>query len=188
MKEYEVRIEEILSKKVVVEAENEIEAVQKVNDEWYEGVYILDSECFETVSFNAEEKLHEKMKVVLLEPGKLAREAEIGTTLKDLQKIVGGNIEPGYFFNEPVCLIVNEEGKIQGLPLNRGVYDENKNLIEVIAGTAFICDCSGENFGSLSDEQLKKYTKEFKYPERFYKVNDEIKGVKFDPKSKNYER
>lgn len=188
MKEYEVTIKEVLTKKVVVEAENESQAREKANVEWFNKKYVLDRNDLDVIYFDAEEKLQEKIKVVLLEPGKLAREAEIGTTLEDLQKIVGGNIEPGYFFNEPVCLIVNEEGKIQGLPLNRGVYDENKNLLDVIAGTAFICDCSGENFGSLSDEQIKKYTKEFKYPERFYKVNDEIRGVKYDPKSKNYER
>ena len=34
-----------------------------------------------------------KIKVVLLEPGKLARTAEIGTSLEDLQKIVDGLIE-----------------------------------------------------------------------------------------------
>ena len=31
--------------------------------------------------------------VVLVEPGKEARAAEIGTELRDLQEIVGGNIE-----------------------------------------------------------------------------------------------
>ena len=34
-----------------------------------------------------------KIKVLLLEPGKLARTAEIGTSLEDLQKIVDGLIE-----------------------------------------------------------------------------------------------
>ena len=41
-----------------------------------------------------------KIKVVLLEPGKLARTAEIGTSLEDLQKIVDGLIEAYYPFEE----------------------------------------------------------------------------------------
>ena len=51
---------------------------------------------------------NEKMiKVVLLEPGKLARTAEIGTSLEDLQKIVDGLIEPFYPFEEQVCIVCN---------------------------------------------------------------------------------
>ena len=42
-----------------------------------------------------------KIKVVLLEPGKLARTAEIGTSIEDLQNAVDGLIEPFYpFFAE----------------------------------------------------------------------------------------
>ena len=56
-----------------------------------------------------------------------------------------------------------------------------------MAGTFFICDCSGESFGSLSEEQLKKYTEMFKQPERFLRVNGEIFAVPYTPK-KNQER
>ncbi len=128
-----------------------------------------------------EEKRDDKIKVVLLEPGKLARVTEIGTELEDLQAVVDGMIEAAYYFPEPVCLVCNDEGKINGMPLNRGVRDREGKLIDIIAGPAFICDCSGENFGSLNDNQLKKYAEEFKYPEHFFKVNDEIQGVKYNP-------
>ena len=37
-----------------------------------------------------------KIKVVLLEPGKLARTAEIDASLAGMQKVVGGLIEPFY--------------------------------------------------------------------------------------------
>ena len=39
-----------------------------------------------------------KIKVVLLEPGKLARTAEIDASLAEMQKVVGGLIEPFYPF------------------------------------------------------------------------------------------
>ena len=130
---------------------------------------------------------NEKIKVVMLRPGKLAKVEEIGTKLEDLQAVVEGMIEPAYYFPDPVCLVVNDEGKINGMPLNRGVRDKEGNLIDIIAGPAFICDCSGENFASLSDEMLKKYSEEFKYPEKFFRINDEIRGVKYSP-NREHER
>ena len=42
---------------------------------------------------------------------------------------------------------------------------QTREMIEIMAGTFFICDCSGESFGSLSEEQLKKYTEMFKVSE-----------------------
>ena len=162
MKKFEISITQTSKMYVEVEAETLEQAKQRVTKEWYRGEHPMDENHFLSVEFDGEEKQNEKMKVVLL--------------------------EPGYYFEEPVCVVLNEEGKMIGLDLNRGVYDENKKLIDIIAGTAFICDCSGENFGSLNDEQIKKYSKMFRYPERFFKVNDEIKGIPFNPKNKEYER
>ena len=48
-----------------------------------------------------------KIKVILLEPGKLARTAEIGTSLEELQKVVDGLIEPFYPYEEQVCIVCN---------------------------------------------------------------------------------
>ena len=44
------------------------------------------------------------MEVVMVEPGKEARLAEIGSDLKSLQAAVGGYIEAAYFFDDPVAL------------------------------------------------------------------------------------
>ncbi len=86
-------------------------------------------------------------------------------------------------FEEPVCIVCNEEGKINGLPLNRAIYAEpdRGEMLDIIAGTFFICDCSGENFGSLSPEQLRRYTELFKYPEQFFRAGNDIKAVPYIP-------
>ena len=254
--------------------------------------YFCDSIGFKQVQFDEEmaKTLQTEMTVVLLEPGKLARVATIDSSLEGMQKVVGGLIEPFYPFDEPVCIICNEEGKLNSMPLNRAIYAEpeeidmsyselrsqfykaeeegkhisgyvvfsqdsfkdpysevsrtyvissdNKafqagmggysiygycldgtdpcvrldrymavehggadgwkiercymksdarQMIDIIAGPCFICDCSGEDFGSLTAEQLQKYMEQFKYPEHFFRVGGEIKAVPYPPE-KNQER
>ena len=103
--------------------------------------------------------------------------------MESYQKTVGGYIEAYYPFEEPVCIVCNEEGKINGLPLNRAIYAEpdRGEMLDIIAGTFFVCDCSGEDFGSLSPEQLRRYMELFKYPERFFRAGNDIKAVPYIP-------
>ena len=124
-----------------------------------------------------------EISIVLCEPGKLAKEATIEASLESYQKTVGGYIEAYYPFEEPVCIVCNEEGKINSLPLNRAVYadPDRGEMLDIIAGTFFVCDCSGEDFGSLSSEQLWRYMELFKYPERFFRTGNDIKAVPYIP-------
>ncbi|MBR3909817.1 MAG: DUF3846 domain-containing protein [Oscillospiraceae bacterium] len=115
-----------------------------------------------------------KIKVVMLEPGKEAYVTEIENTLRNMQHIVGGLIEACYPFDEQVCIVCNEEGKITGLPLNRAVCLENGEFADIIAGTAFICDCSGEEFGCLNEKQCSRYLQKFASPEVFLRVDGRI--------------
>ena len=255
-----------------------------------EGFYFCDSIGFKEIPFQPEltrNTLPRTIDVVLVEPGKLARPAKITATLEGMQAAVGGNIEPFYPFEEQVCIVCNEEGKLIGLPLNRAVYAyeeqqvdmsygelaaqfraqersgtgrhmlgyivftedsftepyteeqrtyvvssnnkafkpnmggysiyassldgvdkmvrleaymaaehggkdgwkvercytklQTREMFDIIAGTFFICDCSGESFGSLSEEQLRKYTEMFKQPERFLRINGEILALPYSP-------
>ena len=122
-----------------------------------------------------------KIKVVLLEPGKLARTAEIDASLEGMQKIVGGMIEGFYPFEEEVCIVCNDESKINGMRPNRSVKSDEGIMVDFIFGPAFVCDCRGESFVSLSDEQLGRYAKMFRYPEHLARINDEIIGIPFNP-------
>lgn len=79
--------------------------------------------------------------------------------------------------------VCNEEGKLQGLPLNRALRDEDNSVYDIVAGTFFVCDCSTENFKSLNEEQLKRYTEKYKRPERFMRVDDQILAIPMPIKS-----
>ena len=125
------------------------------------------------------------IRVVLVEPGRLARIAEVGTALDAMQRTVGGCIEAYYPFEEQVCIVCNEEGKINGLPLNRAIRDaDTGDMADIIAGTFFICDCSGESFGSLSTEQQKRYLEKYRLPERFFRSKDGIESAPYKPQNR----
>ena len=151
------------------------------------GFYYCDNFGFKKVEFEpqlAKPMPELKMKVVLVEPGKLARVAEIGSDLESMQAAVGGYIEATYPYAEEVAIICNEEGKITGLPLNRAIYvngRDGQEMIDIIAGSFFICDCSTEEFRSLSEEQLKRYTEKFKNPERFIRTDEGITAIPYAP-------
>ena len=112
-----------------------------------------------------------KLKVVVLEPSKLATVAEIEATLAAMEGVVQGDIEVIYPFEEDVCIVCNENGKISGLPMCRVLLDDNREIRDVICGPAFICSYTDDGFGSLNDEQIDKYLRQFRYPERLFLWN-----------------
>ena len=147
--------------------------------------FYCDSIGFKQVDFDTdlvEELKEEKITVVLCEPGKLARIAEVTNDLNGLQSAVNGDIETFYPFEEEVCIICNEEGKFNGMEPNRAVYGEDGKIMDIIFGQFFICDCSGQNFASLSEEQLKRFSEQFRRPEKFYKMGNEITAVPYEPR------
>lgn len=155
------------------------------SDEVKPGFYYCDSIGFKAVPFQSDKAASvegQTITVVMCEPGMPARTVKIGTSLEDLQKAVGGYIEACYPFEEEVCIVCNDEGKFNGMSPCRAVYGDDKQMLDIIFGPFFICDCSGEDFGSLSQEQLKRYIEQFRNPERYYSINGEIKAVPYEPR------
>ena len=260
------------------------------------GFYFCDSIGFKQIEFDAEAvqvPTEDTIRVVLLEPGKLARITEIGRSLEKMQAVVGGDIEAFYPFEEEVCIVCNEEGKINGMPLNRAIRaeetevdmsygelvskfreaerrgdgkhvtgyvvitedsfnepypvesrtyevssnnkafqpnmggysiyasavdgsdpmvrlerylavekggengwkiercymkEQGREILEIIAGPCFLCDCSGDHFGSLSEEQLKRYEAKYRLPEDFMRIGGEVVAIPYKPKDKGRER
>lgn len=105
-----------------------------VSDVVVEGrtAFFCDSIGFRQVTFDEStaRPLRREIHVVLLEPGKLARPASIDASLESYQKIVGGMIEAFYPFEEPVCIVCNEEGKLDGLTTIIESDDGHGNILE----------------------------------------------------------
>ena len=116
------------------------------------------------------------MKVLMIEPGKKPRKAEIDGSLEGMQKVVGGYIQAIYPFEDPVVLICNEEGKLLELPFNRALRDEDGDIYDIVAGTFFLCSAppDSDSFEDLSDELMEKYSQRFSYAEMFLEVDGKI--------------
>ena len=128
------------------------------------------------------------MTVVACYPGKTAQIIEIKDGLKGMQEFVGGGfIEAIYPYDDPVAIVCNEEGKINRMELNRAVYGETGEMIDIIAGPMFICSLGEEDFASLQGELLEKYLEKFKHPESFIKIGDDILAIKLPDEQKQTE-
>ena len=272
------------------------DVVEIIGNDGTSTFHFCDDVGFQEVAFDpelTEESKEPTIKVVLCEPGKLARVAEIGITTKDIQRTVKGLYQefcPN--LKEKIAIICNDEGKFNGMSPNRAVYNGPENIelpyaemvkmfreaersgeghlqgcivftqdsftepyseeartyvvssnnkafipgmggysiyassldgsdpmvrlerymrdehggengwriercymknperemLDVIFGPFFICDCSGENYGSLNQEQIDRFTKEFQYPEHLIRLNGELKSIPYRPEPKQAER
>ena len=185
MKEFDVTITEKLQAVVTVEAETREEAEQMVSDQWRSGDHILDADNFVDVEFEGKESVErEKEKtidVLLVEPGQYPRLTSIGNDLHSLQKAVGGDIEAIYPYDDPIAIVCAEEGKINGDPLNRAIRDEDNDIVDIIAGSFFVCGLGEEDFASLPKELQEKYEDKFHQPESFLKLGSRIMAIPMEP-------
>ena len=107
------------------------------------------------------------MNVLLVEPNADPRAIEIDGSLASMQSLVGGLIEAIYPFSDPIALICNDEGKLTGLPQNRPLkHPETGEIYDIVCGPFFLCSAppDSENFESLPDDLIEKYSKVFALP------------------------
>ena len=125
---------------------------------------------------------NQKINVLICEPLTAPYMKEIGSELESLQATVGGGlIQAIYPFEDQVALVCNDEGKINGMTLNRAVYGDEGQMLDIIAGPFFICGLTEDSFGSLSPELAEKYANLFYHPEIFVREGDEIKVIPVKP-------
>ena len=125
---------------------------------------------------------NQKINVLICEPLTAPYMKEIGSELESLQATVGGGlIQAIYPFEDQVALVCNDEGKINGMTLNRAVYGDEGQMLDIIAGPFFICGLTEDSFESLSPELAEKYANLFYHPEIFVREGDEIKAIPVKP-------
>ena len=68
----------------------------------------------------------------------------------------------------------NEEGKLNGLPLNRALRDEDNDIYDIVAGTFLVVGLGESEFASLTPALMEKYEKLFHSPEAFLNLNGHL--------------
>lgn len=119
------------------------------------------------------------MTVLAVLPGKAPERMELNGSLESMQGFVGGTIQAVYPFPDPVAVVCNDEGKLMGLEHNRALRDEAGNVYDILRGPFFICGLGEEDFASLPEELIQKYTQLFQHPELFLRVGNQLVVVPF---------
>ena len=160
---------------------NYLETAEKQTEQNYNKIDgIINNEPLES----EDKSMNDKISVLAVEPMKAPYIKEIEPGLESLQKEVGGLIQAVYPYEDMVAVICNEEGKMNGLPLNRAIYNDDKEMTDIIAGTFLVVGLGEENFTSLSDGLQKKYADIFKNPEEFVRLGNEIVAIPVKPSIK----
>ena len=126
---------------------------------------------------NIENEQESKITVLVVEPDKIPYVKQIDPGLRSLQQAVDGYIEAVYPFDDPVAIIANEEAKLIGLPLNRSLCNSRGEIYDILAGTFLVTGLGEEDFGSLSKDLVEKYTKHFRSPEMFFRLDGRIISI-----------
>ena len=102
-----------------------------------------------------------QLRILKVEPGKAPEEKQISNNLDSLQAEVGGGCIECIDLENDTVLVCNDEGKLNGMEMNRRLGDD------IICGPFFLVGESGEDFASLTDEQLAEQQVRFAQPEQF---------------------
>lgn len=127
--------------------------------------HICQPRGFEEIDFDVSktQKPDNLMRVVYVEPNKPAYVADVEHTLEAEQKAVGGGlIQTLYFEDDNTTIIANDESKLMGMPGNRRFGDGST----IVAGPFFVVGIAGDDFRSLTDEEVEKYMDRFAVPDQ----------------------
>ena len=135
--------------------------------------HICQPRGFEEIDFDVSktQKPDNLMRVVYVEPNKPAYVADVEHTLEAEQKAVGGGlIQTLYFEDDNTTIIANDESKLMGMPGNRRFGDGST----IVAGPFFVVGIAGDDFRSLTDEEVEKYMDKFAVPDQI--SQDEVEA------------
>jgi len=101
------------------------------------------------------------IRILKVEPQTAPYEKEMANDLNGIQEEVGGFFQCVYLADGCIA-VCNDEGKINGMELNRRIGND------IIAGPFFIVgDSRDGDFVSLTDEQMQDYENQFEEIQEF---------------------
>lgn len=177
MKEFDVTITETLQRTVTVRADDRAEAEEMVQESWNSEEYVLDSGDFVEADFKANEGREitpPTISVLLVQPEKFPQRIVVVNTLENLQKLVGDTVQATYPYADPVALLMDDEGHLNGSPMNRALRGDDGVAYDVVCGDFLVVGLGVEDFQSLSPDLMEKYETMFHQPEMFLNMGRNI--------------
>lgn len=112
----------------------------------------------------------QNMDILIVEPGKAPRPAQLPNTLEALEEALGGPVQVGCFLPQRVFLISREN--TDGLTPNRCMPDKKG----YISGTFLLCGIpeEGNSFASLTPKQQEEFQGVFARPGEFMMVGSTV--------------
>lgn len=138
----------------------------------------------ETAEHNFEKQTENSLTVLVVAPGEKPSVVTIPAGLDSLYNQVGEPIQAIYPFEEPVGIVCNDNGKINGMQLNRALRDDENSIYDIVSGTFLVVGLGEEDFCSLTPEQIEKYSEHFAEPEMFFMLDGEIQAIPYNDPSK----
>jgi len=110
------------------------------------------------------------MDILIVEPGKPPRPAQLDNTLEAMEKILGGAVQVGCFLPQRVILVSREDA--DGLMPNRCMPDKKS----CVKGSFLLCGIpeEGDGFASLTPGQQAEFQEVFAKPEEFMMVGGTV--------------
>ena len=124
--------------------------------------HFCDSIGFKNIDFDeSKAEIPDNLfRIVYVEPHRPAYESDMEDSYEGESKAVKGMIELIYN-DDGTILVGNDEAKIIGMEGNRHL----DNGVSIIAGPFFVIGDDGEDFRSLTDEEVNKYVQKYAEPE-----------------------
>lgn len=104
------------------------------------------------------------MRILIFEPGKNPRTADIPHSLDKMQAIVGGTIQAIYPWSERAALVCDDEGLLKDYRFNRLVRGN------AIFGTFFICGIDECDFSDLPENLISRFSEELHDPQALVRI------------------
>ena len=82
-----------------------------------------------------------------------------------------------YPYEDYVGLLMNEEGKLLGMELNRALKDEYGQIYDIIAGTFYVVGLGEDDFCSLNDQQIETYLSKYDQPYLYMQMGKGIAEI-----------
>ena len=82
-----------------------------------------------------------------------------------------------------VCGHTVTEAMKNDIAVAQRLRDENHHVYDVVAGTFLVAGLGAEDFCSLNEKQIEKYSEHFKTPELFLRINGRMLVIPVEEKS-----